>query len=86
MKAGQIREAEQAKKDLENECHRLKEDANLSKQRCVSLQRDFELQQKFMTKSNNETLSSADQVNYLKDRINSLEKELEQSIRDKTDY
>jgi hypothetical protein len=55
------------------------------KGKCATLTRDVELSQTYLSKVNNDNLSSNEQFNYLKDRVRALELDLEQSIRAKTD-
>lgn len=64
----------------------MREELNLYKGKCASLQRDLELSQAYLSKvQGSDALSTNEQFNYLKERVRALELDLETAIRAKTD-
>lgn len=74
-----------ANNELEVQCQKMKEEVNVYKGRMVNLTRDVELSQSYLTKVNSEANMHSEQFNYMKDRVNNLETDLERAIKEKTD-
>ena len=55
------------------------------KGKCATLARDMDIAQTYMEKANTDTISQGDQFKFLKDRVRSLEGDLETAITDKTE-
>ncbi len=55
------------------------------KGKCSNLQRDVQVSQSYMQKVASDNTSQSEQYSYLKDRVRSLEADLEVCLRDKTD-
>ncbi len=75
----------QQNRDLENECHKLREETNQYKGKCSNLQRDLELNQNFMAKANSDSNGSSELMNNYKEKVRQLEKDLEGAMKDKID-
>lgn len=59
--------------DLENQCMRLREEANMYKGKCANQTRDIDIASTYMNKMTDEHTSQKDQFKMFKDRVRQLE-------------
>ena len=84
-KGEELRAQQEEARAVTVQCERLKEEVNAYKGRCANLQRDVQVSQGYLEKVTVDSAGQTEQFGYLRDRVRSLEGDLERALRDKTD-